>query len=383
MEPKEPKVEAGEDDPMNGDIPVKNGHPSTSPSLRNGNAKSAPGDDDQDELDDTPTPRPGGDDETDTVSLPPPSSPISDISNEDEPETSGARAARRKAMALAAAERSAQDAERKSAATKQRAADKEKKAGSKHIVAEKKRLLEEGEIAEKRLHELEYEFRSAMYTLRARPLGLDRFGNKVWWMDGLGSAPLGPSDGNKTAVWGTGRVYVQGPDEGEMELLRLGAVQALTHHLGAGPGPDGQKWEVDPEQAQVKMEDLEERRTKEEGEGKMGPGEWGVYDTPESVSHNRLLPETSADVQLASFISYLSPKGVRELALIKTFKQWLPDIEAGMRRRRVTAGLDEALEEDGGVRRVRLTRKAAGDEEGWMSWKVSVYLCPSRLAIIC
>jgi hypothetical protein len=57
--------------------------------------------------------------------------------------------------------------------------------------------------------------------------------------------------------------------------------------------------------------------------------------------------------------------------LIKTFKQWLPDIEAGMRRRRVTTGLDEALEEDGGVKRVRLTRKAAGDEEGWMSWKVS------------
>lgn len=78
-------------------------------------------------------------------------------------------------------------------------------------------------------------------------------------------------------------------------------------------------------------------------------------------------------MQLASFMSYLNPKGVRELALIKTFKQWLPEIEAGMKRRRIITGLDEASEEDGGLRRGRVTRKAAGEEEGWMNWKVSLF----------
>lgn len=74
--------------------------------------------------------------------------------------------------------------------------------------------------------------------------------------------------------------------------------------------------------------------------------------------------------QLAAYMSYLNPRGTRELALMKVLKQWLPDIEAGMKRRRVVTGLDELPEEDGGMRRVRLTRKAAGEEEGWMNWKV-------------
>jgi bromodomain adjacent to zinc finger domain protein 1A len=77
---------------------------------------------------------------------------------------------------------------------------------------------------------------------------------------------------------------------------------------------------------------------------------------------------------LAAFISYLNPRGNRELALIKAFKQWLPDIEAGMKRRRVITGLEEADGEDGGARRIIKTRKTAGEEEGWMNWKVSTEL---------
>lgn len=290
LEPKEPKAEEGEDHPMNGDGDAKSSlSPRPNGGSTNGTIKSAPRDDEEDELESMPTPRPALDDDMETFSGVAPSSPISDIEDDDEPETSGAGAARRKAMAAAAAEKSAQDAERKLAVNKQRAADKEKKAGSKHVATEKKRLLDEEEIAERRLRELEYEFRSAIYTLRARPLGLDRFGNKVWWMDGLGSAPLGAGDvgqsGTKAAVWGTGRVYLQGPDDGEVEMLRLAAGTALAHHLGAGPGPDGEKWIVDPDQAQVKPEDVDAKRTKDEGEARLAPGEWGVYDTPESVSY--------------------------------------------------------------------------------------------------
>lgn len=42
-----------------------------------------------------------------------------------------------------------------------------------------------------------------------------------------------------------------------------------------------------------------------------------------------------------------------------------------MKRRRIMTGLEEAGPEEEG-RRVRMTRKAAGEEEGWMNWKVSL-----------
>lgn len=43
-----------------------------------------------------------------------------------------------------------------------------------------------------------------------------------------------------------------------------------------------------------------------------------------------------------------------------------------MRRRRIAAGLEEPPEEEN--KRVRMTRKAAGEEEGWMNWKVSAVI---------
>lgn len=182
-------------------------------------------------------------------------------------------------MAAAAASRSAQESERKEAIQKQRLEEKEKKAGSRQIAAEKKRLSDEEDSAEKRLRELEYEFRSVIYTLRARPMGHDRYGNKVWWMDGLGSAAPLISDSGKI-TWGTGRIYVQGPDSTEVELLRLAAGGAVMVHWY---GEQGRQKDVE-EEAEVKMEVIEERRTREEGEGRLEAGEWGVYDTPEQVS---------------------------------------------------------------------------------------------------
>lgn len=235
------------------------------------------------------------------MSDPAPSSPISELDTFGETDSNapteqhaigGTAAARRKAMAAAAAERSALEAERKSALSKQRAADKEKKGASRHAAAEKRRLAEEEEAAARRLHELEYEFRSALYTLRSRPFGLDRFGNKIWWMDGLGSAPLvSDGAGGKIQV-GTGRIYVQGPDDTELELIRQATGNALAIHWAGGPGFDAakqaavEKLKVEyEEEADMPMEQLLERRTREEGDGKLGPGEWAVYDTPEQVSH--------------------------------------------------------------------------------------------------
>lgn len=171
-------------------------------------------------------------------------------------------AARRQAMAQKAAERSEAEAVRNQRAKEEREEARAKKAEGKQISAERKRLLDEEEAAIKRLHELEHEFRSHMYTLRARPFGLDRFGNKIWWMDGLGSASLIGENGK--VQYGTGRVYVQGVEEGD--------VIWLVQH------------------AEVELPEFEERRAKEEGEGRLPPGEWGVYDTPEQVSIIPLIP---------------------------------------------------------------------------------------------
>jgi hypothetical protein len=80
------------------------------------------------------------------------------------------------------------------------------------------------------------------------------------------------------------------------------------------------------------------------------------------------MPHVHADdPQLQTFISYLNPKGIRESQLLKSLKAWLPELEGGMRKRRITLGL-EVGEEEG---RRRMTRKAAGEEgEGYVNWKV-------------
>ncbi|EIW71309.1 hypothetical protein TREMEDRAFT_27184 [Tremella mesenterica DSM 1558] len=197
--------------------------------------------------------------------------------------------------------------------------------------AEKRRLTEEEEMYLVKLHGLEHDFRSHLYTLRARPMGMDRFGNKLWWMDGLGSAPL-LNEVGKVMV-GTGRVYLQGAEDLEVEY----------HRVTAG---------------EVSVEEVEERRKKEEGEGRLGPGEWGVYDTPE---------------QLAAFTSWLNPKGIRELPLLKQLRQWTPDIQAAMHRRRILAGLENSTEDEP-IRRVRSSRRGGDeDKDGYLNWRVSIF----------
>ena len=160
-------------------------------------------------------------------------------------------ASRRKAMKERAAEREAEEANRVAKVAEERA----KKAESKVVTAERKRLADENDAIVAKMRSLEYDFRSHMYTLRARPVGLDRFCNKVWWLDGLGSAPLVGESGK--VLFGTGRLYVQGVEDVELDITRL--------------------------PLETTAEEVEARRSKEEGEGRLGPGEWGMYETQEEV----------------------------------------------------------------------------------------------------
>ena len=86
-------------------------------------------------------------------------------------------------------------------------------------------------------------------------------------------------------------------------------------------------------------------------------------------------------MQLNEFVKWLNPKGYRDLNLIKSLKTWLPEIEAGITRRRILAGLEDVPEGEEPLKKARPVRKvvAAGggdrgghdDATGFLAWKVS------------
>lgn len=139
------------------------------------------------------------------------------------------------------------------ALAKQREAARAKQASAKQAMAEHRRLDEEVNKYERRLEGIERDFRRLLGVVRVKPLGRDRFFNRIWWFDGTGSGSLVGSGG--VAQYGTGRVFIQGPSEFDMELLN-----------------------------QRKDEDIDERRREEEGEeGMLGSGNWAVYSDIEEV----------------------------------------------------------------------------------------------------
>lgn len=136
---------------------------------------------------------------------------------------------------------------------KQREAARAKQASIKQATAEHRRLDEEVNKLERRLEGIEREFRKLLCTIRVKPLGKDRFHNRIWWFDGMGSGSLVGSGG--VTQYGAGRLFIQGPSEFDMDLL-----VART------------------------AEGIEERRKEEEGiEGMLGSGDWAVYSDQEEV----------------------------------------------------------------------------------------------------
>ncbi|OCH96490.1 chromatin remodeling complex protein [Obba rivulosa] len=175
--------------------------------------------------------------------------------------------------------------QRESRRAKERETARVKSASAKQALAEHRRLDEEVNKLERRLEGIEREFRKLLGSVRIKPLGRDRFYNRIWWFDGLGAASLLGSGG--TVQYGTGRIFVQGPSEFDIEILE-------------------------------RREDVEARRQQEEGEGRLGVGEWAVYNELEEID---------------AYIAWLNPKGVRELALKNAFAKWWSHIGPGIRKR--------------------------------------------------
>ncbi|KDR85163.1 hypothetical protein GALMADRAFT_1322895 [Galerina marginata CBS 339.88] len=175
--------------------------------------------------------------------------------------------------------------------SKEREAARAKQASQKQAMAEHRRLDEEVNKLERRLESIEREFRKLLGAVRVKPIGRDRFYNRIWWFDGMGSASLVGSGG--IALYGTGRLFIQGPSEFDLQQLEKKAAED--------------------------NEDIDLRRREEEGEeGLLKSQDWAAYTELE---------------ELDSFVSWLNPKGHRELALKTALTKWWVHVTAGMRKR--------------------------------------------------
>ncbi len=188
---------------------------------------------------------------------------------------------------------------------KQREAARAKAASVKQAMAEHRRLDEEVNKLERRLEGIEREFRQLLGSVRVKPMGKDRFYNRIWWFDGMGSASLLGSGG--IVQYGSGRLFVQGPSVFDQEILD-----------------------------RREEGDVRTRRLTEEGEeGMLGVGEWAVYTDLEEVGECEPHIDTlgSARLQVDEFTAWLNPKGNRELALRNNLTKWWPHIIPGIRKR--------------------------------------------------
>lgn len=181
---------------------------------------------------------------------------LSDIGSDSDNEKSGSlsgAAARKKALADKLLQREAEQRVKDEESAKHAAATKAKRQES----DERRRLDEELSILEEQKAELDREFRRRHQAPRTTPVGTDRFGNRIWWFDGCGTADIITEDGQIIA--GTGRLYIQGTTEHDLETR----CQLF----------------------EVTEEEVNERRALEEGQDAvLAEGEWAMIDESEQVS---------------------------------------------------------------------------------------------------
>ncbi|CAE6480790.1 unnamed protein product [Rhizoctonia solani] len=191
----------------------------------------------------------------------------------------------------------------------QRAAARAQAAEHKGLVKQRQAHIDEAAKLEKQLAEIEREFRQLLGATRMKPLGKDRFHNRLWWFDGIAGVGMGgkvsEGKGNKgkgravekereREAQGVGRIFLQGPEKGEWEFVMNGRDERAVRA----------------------------RRIAEEGEEYMlEPGEWAMYAEPE---------------QIEEFIAWLNPKGTRELHLKNTLAKWGEPLMAAVGKRSST-----------------------------------------------
>jgi hypothetical protein len=136
---------------------------------------------------------------------------------------------------------------------------------------------------EANINELDDDLRETLVH-RSKVLGKDRFLNKYYWFEHNGM-PFGGVPNSSTAEYGyaNGRIWVQGPDEYELQPnLEESAVHQDRQRFGF---------------------DIPQRKQREEGDTHLTKAtEWAYYDDPEDVD---------------KLLAWLDERGVRERALRK------------------------------------------------------------------
>ncbi|KAH7104205.1 hypothetical protein BKA62DRAFT_497973 [Auriculariales sp. MPI-PUGE-AT-0066] len=228
----------------------------------------------------------------------------------------------------------------KNALAKQKELAASKSKGAQAALEEHIKLTDELARQDRRMDAIELDFRRYI-GVRLRPMGKDRFYNRVWWFDGLGGGNLVNAAGQ--TLIGAGRLFIQGAGEYDTEVLV--AREAEEHDV------------------------VKRREDEETPEFMLQSDEWGTYETPE---------------QLDEFFAWLQEKGNRELALKKQLFIWWDHIVAGVKKRQadmsaVALAAAKPVESTNGRRSTRGRNSSANElaRESYMQWTNKLAKNPS------
>jgi hypothetical protein len=195
---------------------------------------------------------------------------------------------------------------------------------------EKKR--DELRNCEAKINDLDDDLRETLVH-RSKVLGKDRFMNKYYWFEHNGM-PFGGVPDSSTAEYGyaNGRVWVQGPDEHELQLnLEEPALSEDMQRFGFT---------------------VPQRKEKEEGSTHLATSsDWGYYDDPEHI---------------VRLMAWLDERGVRERAFIKELGSYQDRISEYMMKMKEHLGevdKDSEDEEDEDVKPRTSTRSKTQDRD--------------------
>lgn len=195
---------------------------------------------------------------------------------------------RQRALLEKKAQRKAEEAARVAELARQREQQRAKTAENRRLNAERLRWETEEERISAREEEIDREFRRYLMAPRLRPLGKDRFHDRYWWFDGVGSQTLVSPSG--AIQYGTGRLFVQGASE--------------------------EDWRAACVDRSIKA--MFRRREEEHGACILSHNEWAVYDKPEQVEE---------------LVAWLRNKGIRENHLKRQLTMFKGQIGPGMQKR--------------------------------------------------
>jgi hypothetical protein len=209
-------------------------------------------------------------------------------------------------------------------------------------IEEKKEELKE---CEANINELDDDLRETLVH-RSKILGKDRFLNKYYWFEHNGM-PFGGVPNSSTAEYGyaNGRIWVQGPDEYELQPnLEEPLVSEDRQRLGFT---------------------IPQRKAKEEGGTHLTTStEWAYYDDPEDID---------------KLLVWLDERGIREKALRKelvVFRDRIAEYMRKMKKHFSEATKSEDGEDDEATTRVSTRNKTYGDkdatERGCLLWTNSI-----------